>query len=176
MARKIITGDAELEKKLKGLSDKAADKIARSALSGAMWYTAKVMRRAAPVGATGDLQKSIGSRFEKGNKKNKPVAKVGINVGKQTKKRQQKTQAEIGRIIRAPHGHLVALGTKRRTRKTIGGRFAFLNPAKPEQLTTGVMPAEPFVKQAYEAARAGVTAAMTKRATKALAREVAKQK
>jgi HK97 gp10 family phage protein len=173
MARKIITGDVELEKKLKGLADKSADRVARAALGGAMTAVTKVMRKMAPVGATGNLKRSIGSRFEKGNKKNKPQAKVGINVGRRTKK--QRSQAEAGRIVGAPHGHIVALGTKRRTRKAIGGKFAFLNPVIPEQLTTGVMPSDPFVRQAYEAARAAVTAAMTKRATKALAREVAKQ-
>lgn len=182
MARKIITGDAELEKRLKGLADKSADRVARAALGGALSATAKVMRRAAPVGATGNLKRSIGSRFEKGTKKNKPQAKVGINVGKRTAKKKNALSERFGEKMAAPHSHLVGLGTKRRIRTRLGGKFA--THAKlsknlaidQEKLTTGVMPANQFVKQSYEAARAGVSAAMTKRATKALAREVAKQK
>jgi len=184
MARKVITGDKELEATLKGMADKAADRVARAALGGALSTVTKEIRSKAPVGKTKNLKTSIGSRFEKGSKRNAPVAKAGINVGKRTSARAKKLIEKLGQGMVAPHSHLVGLGTKQRIRKRIGGRFASqandnlsqnltIDQAK---LTTGTMPSNPFVKQAYEAANSKMGAAMRKRASKALDREAAKAK
>jgi len=171
MARKFLTGDKELEAMLKSLADKAADKIAKSALGAGLTVIRKAIKKAAPVGPTGNLKASIGKRLEKGKRGGVMTAKAGINVGKKTKK--EKT---TGIMARAPHAHLVALGTQRRSRKTLGGKFATIVNPTPEQLATGTMPANPFVKQAAESAMGAASIAMRKQAAKALAREAAKAK
>jgi hypothetical protein len=112
MARQIVTGIPELERTLKTLADKAADRVARSAIGGGLTVAAKRIRQAAPKGKTGALKKSIRSRFERQKGSRPTTAKVGINVGK-----QKKTAAAMAKQIRAPHAHLVALGTKRRRRR-----------------------------------------------------------
>ena len=106
MARKIITGLPELEKTLKNLADKTADKIARSALRAGVVVVAKAEKAAAPVGKTGQLKASIGSRVGKG-RGGIFQAKAGVNVGKRTKAKQAKGPM-------APHAHLAALGTQPR--------------------------------------------------------------
>ena len=167
MARKILTGDKELEATLKKLADKSADRVARSVLGAGLTVIAKAMRNAAPVGKTGSVKASIGKRNQRNKRKGLFEAKAGVNVGK--KKKQLSTA-----IATAPHGHLVALGTKPRFRKSIGGRFGYIKNPSQQQLSTGTMPSNPFIKQAYESARGNAAAAMKKRAEKALAREAIK--
>lgn len=165
MARSILTGVPEIEATLKALSDKVGDKIARGALRAGISVIAREMRKTAPVGATGQLKRSIGTKVGKSSK-GVFVAKAGINVGKKTRKK--------GRF--APHGHLVALGTVKRHREKIGGTYGWIKPLNPtpEQLTTGVMPSNPFVKTAYQATRSRAMSVMNKQAAKSLAREAAK--
>lgn len=166
MARRVITGLPELEKTLKGLRDKTADKIAKAALRAGVTVVARAQRKAAPVGATGAVKKSIGSRVGKG-RNGVYQAKAGVNVGK-------RTAAKIRKGPLAPHSHLVALGTQQRRRKTIGGRFGYITNPTDQQLSTGKGPANPFIRQAYQSARASARAAMLRQAAKTLAREVAK--
>ena len=169
MARQIITGVPELEAVLSKLADKAADRVARSAIGGGLTIAAKRIKQAAPKGKTGAIRKSIKSRFKRAQGGRAPSAKIGINVGK-----QKKTAEGFAKRIKAPHSHLVALGTKPRKRKRIGGKFAFLREPTDQQLSTGAMPANPFLKQAFEAARPETMQRMRERAAKALAREVEK--
>lgn len=171
MARQVITGHKEIEDAISQLIDKVADKVARAALGGAMSATAAAIRREAPKGPSGNLRRGIKGRFVNGSRKNKPTAKVGVNVGKQSR-----AEREAGRILRAPHAHLVALGTAKRQRKSIGGRFAYLSTPTAEQLSTGTMPANDFVRRGYQAASGKSAAAMIKRAIKALEREAKKLK
>lgn len=172
MARKILTGDKELERTLKTLADKAADRVAKGTLGAGLTVIAREMKRDAPVGKTGHLKSEIGKRNERNKRKGLYEAKAGIGVGKRKKPKSQKGQTQ--RIAGAPHGHLVGLGTKPRTRKKLGGRFAYIKNPTSQQLSTGTMPANPFVKRAYHAARSSAETAMQKRAAKALAREAAK--
>jgi HK97 gp10 family phage protein len=168
MARKILTGDKELEATLKQLSDRHADRIAKSALGAGLGKIQAAIRKVAPVGPTGNLKAGIGRRLEKGNRGGKFTAKTGINVGKRKAGKTTKGPA--------PHAHLVALGTKPRTRKVIGGKFGFITKPTDEQLSTGTMPSNPFVKQAYQSSRSAAFAAMRKLAAKVLAKAVAKRK
>lgn len=169
MARQFITGDKELEANLRKLGDRIADKVAKSAIRGMMTATASGIRKEAPVGKTRGLRKSIGSRLEKGRRGRSPTAKVGVGVGK-----QRKTAAKLNKRATAPHRHLVALGTVARTRKRIGGRFSYLRNPTAEQLSTGIMPANPFVKRGVAASRSKAAASSRRRAQKTLAKEVAK--
>jgi hypothetical protein len=156
---------------LRHLADKSADKVARAALGGSLSVMARNIKKAAPKGATGNLRSSIGSRFEKGSRKNRERVRAiaGINVGKRTKK-----EKEAGSRIRGPHAHLVALGTKARFRKKIGGEFASIKHPSKEQLSTGVMPSNRFVRNAAGQGRAAMLKASQKRAAKALEREAVK--
>jgi hypothetical protein len=171
MARQILTGVADIEKLLSGLSDKAGDKIARSALGAGLGLVAKKIKKAAPVGKTKALRNSIGKRFEKQKRPQWFQAKAGVNVGK-----QKKTAEGFKGHLKAPHAHLVALGTRYRERDKIGGRFSYIkNPTK-TQLTTGEMPSNPFLKQAYMSAKAEASERMKIKAKERLAKELAKAK
>jgi hypothetical protein len=88
------------------------------------------IKKAAPVGKTGMLKKSIGSRFQRASKGRPVVAKAGVNVGKKKKK-------EIN-TKRAPHAHLVALGTKARTRKRLGGKYAYITRPVTRSTVNGI--------------------------------------
>ena len=171
MARQILTGVAEIEKILSGLSDKAGDKIARSALGAGLGLVAKKIKKAAPVGKTKALRNSIGKRFEKRKRPQWFQAKAGVNVGK-----QKKTAEGFDGRINAPHAHLVALGTSGRKRKRIGGRFSYIRKPTAAQLSTGTMPANPFLKQAYMSAKAEASERMKAKAKERLAKELAKAK
>lgn len=160
-ARMWITGDAELEGKLRHLEMKVADRIAKSCLSAGLTVLARGMKKLAPVGETGALKASIGRRLEKGKRGGVFTAKAGINVGKISSKQAAK---DLRRIAKAPHSHLVALGTKPRTRKTIGGKFGYIKNPTSQQLSTGSMPSNEFVRIAYLASKSAVAAAMRRRA------------
>ena len=169
MARKILTGDKELERTLRKLADKAADRVARNTLGAGVTVINKAQRQAAPVGPTGNAKADIGKRNERNERSGVFEAKTGVGVGKKA------TKLRKG-IVNAPHGHLIALGTKPRTRKTIGGKFSYLKKPTQQQLSTGTMPSNPFIKRAYESSRAAAQSKMKTAATKSLAREAIKAK
>lgn len=171
MARLVLTGDKQIEATLKKLSDKGADKIATAAVRAGLNVISAGIRKESPKGETGTLKKSIGSRFEKKTRRTTTTAKAGIGVGK-----RKRSEKDVKRIIRAPHGHLVALGTAQRTRKTIGGAFRSIVNPTPEQLSTGTMPSDPFVKRGYEKAKAKAAAKMKARAAMALEKVAAESR
>lgn len=168
MARKILTGDKELERTLKRLEDKVADRVAKSALGSGLTVMAKAIKQSAPVGNTGALKASVGKRNLRNRRKNIHEAKVGINVGKVSKKQKAEGTA------RAPHSHLVGLGTGPRTRKALGGKFAFIRNPTAQQLSAGSMPKNPFVKEAVRSAMGSVSVKMKSQAAKTLSREAAR--
>ena len=101
----VVTGIAELDLALARLDDRTQRRIARPAISRGLTFLKRKIRKNAPVGPTGSLKKSIGTRFKKDRRKGMTSGKVGIDVGKKAK-----DQSEVN----APHGHLVALGTQQR--------------------------------------------------------------
>lgn len=152
MARQVITGDRQLERALTRLADKSADRVASAAVRGGLGELRKAQRKLAPVGETGALKKSIGSRFEKKRGRSPLVtAKAGINVGKR----------KSGSTV-APHSHLVGLGTGER----------FLKSGK----SVGRMPANNFISVATLSSQSKQQAAMSRRAARALEREAQKAK
>lgn len=142
MARAIITGDKRLDRKLAALSSKDSRIARRSAVMAALTVIAKGIRTEVPVGETKALKKSIGSRMRKekrGARKGQTEAKVGVNVGKK-------------KDNRAPHSHLVALGTKDRwtgTRswKNKGGTVT-KSTGNPRRYR-GKMPTNDFVERGF---------------------------
>lgn len=169
MARAILTGDKQIERLLRGLQDKAADRVAKSVINAELTALVKAQRRLAPVGKTGRLKKSLGKSLKR-KAKTDYRAKAGLNVGTKTEK---SLQTKKGRG-QANHGHLVALGTRQRFRKTIGGKFAYVVRPSSTQLSAGVMPRNDFIRRATAQATAGLQAAGLKAAAKAIKRELAK--
>ena len=169
MARKFLTGDDKLEGMLRYLETKVADRVAKSSLSAGLMVLARGMKKLAPIGETRALADSIGRRLEKGKRGREFTAKAGINVGKMAKKLRE--------VVKAPHSHLVALGTKKaRTRKKLGGKFAYITNPTPRQLSTGVMPSNDFVRIAYMVSKNAVERAMRRRAERRLASEAARKR
>lgn len=164
-----LTGVKEIDAVIRKMASKDGDKIAKAAISGGLAELAKGIKSEAPKGATGLLRKSIGKRFEKPSGKKLVTAKAGVNVGK-----QKTTAKAINGRPRAPHIHLVALGTVARTRKQIGGRFSYIQNPTAKQLSTGTMPSNPFVKLGAGKAQSKILGKMTKNAAKAMERQALK--
>lgn len=175
----LTTGVEDLDANLKQLAGPVAQRISRAAIKAGAMEVAKYQRMAAPVGPTGNLRKSIGYRADRAS--NGLVrAKAGINVGKQPVRGG--TYKAISTHTRqywqgAPHSHLVALGTKSRTRQRIGGKFRYLEPnayhtQPPRSRSTGKMPANPFIRQAAASAAGPAQYAIRNKIAAGIAAEV----
>lgn len=147
------------------LGNAGARRIANSMQAAGTTAAVKSARAAAPKGETKETSKSVGKRVIRRDKAGLIVSKIGINVGHRKASQVQKGE---------PHAHLVGAGTKPRFRKRIGGRFAYIRRPTPGQLSTGTMPALPFVPEAVSGAGTNIRAAMEKAGQKAVAREVAR--
>lgn len=136
----VMRGFPELVRRLNELAQKGAQRAATGAIKKGMTIVARGMRSKAH---TPGLKKSIGKRFKRKRKDGTVTAKVGIDVGK---KRDQQV----------PEAHFVALGTKPRIRKRIGGKFAYLEP-NPRSRATGKMTANDFVGAGFAASASAAT-------------------
>ena len=136
MAVVRVTGVKTVDRRLKRLALKDAKRIGRQAINKGMTPIVKQLRKETPKGPTGNLRKAVGKRNKKNRETGVQEAKVGYNVG--LKHRKTKPGAKRKARRRAPHAHLVALGTKKR----------FWKSGK----STGKMPANKAVARAYRAA------------------------
>ena len=163
----FFTGFEPMMKNLQQLeSPKIRDRIIKEGLGSGLNRLRTAIRKEAPKGPTGILRGAIGRQVKKGKQGGVWFAKVGVNVG-----------VKRASARRAPHGHLVALGTKQRSRRHIGGRFSFLDAAAqkhPLMLSTGKMPENDFVGRGYNKAIGKAMATLEKRIAKKLASEVKK--
>lgn len=159
-ARIYMTGDKQVERMLRNMQTKDADRISKRCIRAQLNEGVKEVRKGAPRGETKALAKSVGARLERKRKTHEVVGKFGINVGKRSKK----AVASRGKTHRAPHGHLVALGTKLRTRKRIGGKFAGITNPTAQQLRTGRMNPNKFVSEGTARARPKMAAAAQRKA------------
>lgn len=147
-----ITGDKALDRKLATLSTKGSRRARTAAVRAGMTQIARGIRSEVPVGETKALKKSIGSRVAKakrGRNKGTTQAKSGVNVGKKKAKR-------------APHSHLVALGTDRRD--TESGR------------DRGVMPDNDFVRRGFDKSAGTAKTKMLAKLGQTIEKEAAKAK
>lgn len=111
----VVTGERELIRELKRWEKQGGERLGRKVLGAALRSFAAGVKKSIPATTTPGrstkrLKASVGYRVVRGHAR-KQVGKVGFRVGK-------------GRANKAPHAHLFILGTKRRTRRRIGGRFA----------------------------------------------------
>jgi HK97 gp10 family phage protein len=117
------------------------DRMQRKAINRALKPAAAILRKQAksmaPKGVTGNLKRSIRVRALRGM----PPA---ISVHPTYKI--------------APHKHLVHEGTKERTRKSIGGKFAYLGPNTSEATrSTGKIEGNPFFTDAWKIVQSRVS-------------------
>lgn len=82
MALPPLTGDKELDKKLRRLGDKGAKKVARKAVGQALTVVSRAAKREAP---NKTVRRSIGKRLKR-SKGLVASAKAGVNVGKKKSK------------------------------------------------------------------------------------------
>lgn len=132
-----LEGDEKLARRLLALERKDAGRIARKALGKGLTQIAKGIRQQAPTAVKPEarrrLKKSVGTRNKRNRIKGVREAKAGLNVGKKR-----------GSAARMPHAHLIALGTRPRHRKRIGGAARPRSRASrhfAENTSTGTMPA-----------------------------------
>jgi hypothetical protein len=107
---------------------------------------------------------AIGMRNERSKTSRLFESKVGVNVGK-----RGRTQAKRW----AP---LIVLGSQRRQRKMIGGKFSFITKPTNAQLSTGHVKATNIVKRGYASAQGSMNSAMRKAFERSVKREAARAK
>ena len=173
-----IFGSERTASNFLALAGPAQERVRKSMLREGLKPLAEAERAAAPIGKTGSVKASIGSRIMPTRRGGE--AKAGINVGKKFP----------GKIVSrgihfkqpsgfyAPHAHLVALGTKRRVRSRIGGKYSWLEGrgrsllGKRLNRGTGSTSPNPFIRRATSASREEVIARMRWAAGPAIGREV----
>jgi HK97 gp10 family phage protein len=143
-----VLGDQELIQALAAVSEAADRRIIRSALSKSLTPVVRALRAAAPVGEGKELKKSAGKRVKKKKRTGITEAKAGYNVG--------------GGKTKAPHAHLVTLGTEDRYTK----KGAFRGHVKPDELAA----------EAWKQSASQQQQIMRDEVRKGILKEVAKQK
>jgi HK97 gp10 family phage protein len=174
--RTDVKGVEQLSAKLAVLDSKGAVRASGKAIRAGLRVYQKAQQAAAPV-KTGRLKKSINIRFRrrgKGSERNVIRAIAGLNVARKG-----------GNALRAPHAHLVALGTQPRWagvrygRRRLKGGKSVADESR-DRLTgkplnyRGVMPANPFVRQASMAAEPAAEEATRATLKREISAEIAK--
>lgn len=178
-----MTGVEELQAKLQDLAYAGASRASSKGIRAGLKVLENAQKAAAPVGKTGALKASIGSRFLK-VRKGFTTAKAGINVGRKRTKVGVEAKGRDKKY--APHSHLVALGTQPRWagvkygRVKVGRNKSRYAPEK-DTLTgkrvryTGIMPANPFIRNSSQAAEGKAIEAMKQATLDGIAKEIAKR-
>lgn len=115
MSRRLLTGVEELDKKLEGLKNGAANKISRPALTKAARYLLKVMKQNVPANMK-DAKRALGMRVDQkgGKSKNEQRSKVGAGVGRGSKAEPKGNRSSGGVGIGGQNIHWFILGTQNR--------------------------------------------------------------
>lgn len=156
MAERIVTGVKELDRKLKLLDRKAANRAARAGLNKGARLSAKKIKAEIPSKQK-SIRKAIGSSGAKKQANGITTAKAGAGVGKRTKAVDRANKPGVG--ISKQNIHWWVLGTNQRTRKGGG--------------STGAMPPHPIVKRAVGSG-VDIIAAIKEGTMTQFAKEVAK--
>jgi len=145
-----LLGEKQLLRKLDRLSDKIGRRVLAKAMRAASRPVIKAARANVPTDS-GNLKKSLGVRLKFYRGSGTEVAIVGPRIrGQRTTTIKSGANAGKERVTKGlygRHGHLVEFGTQARYTKT--GKF------------TGIMPANPFMRRAWDsmhkaAERAGI--------------------
>jgi HK97 gp10 family phage protein len=159
-----VDGIDALRSRMAELAVNGVDRASRKGLRAGVRELAAAQKAAAPVGTPGrknrrgepikpgGLRRAIRSRVvtqTKGHGRGITRAKAGMNVGLRPDDRR-----------RAPHGHLVAKGTKKRQTKTGQNR--------------GTMPANDFIRKASASAASRAVQTMQRVTAEELRKEIAR--
>jgi len=160
----LVVGFSAMRKRLSVLaSPKIRDRIAKSGLGSGLNIVRTGIRKEGPKGIRG----AIGRKIKKGKSQGSWFAYAGINVGKMGGGNRKYTFG---------FGHLVALGTAERHRDKLGGKFKSIENPTDDQLSTGEMPSNDFVKRGYSNSIGRAMAALDRRVGQKVDQEVEKLK
>lgn len=163
-AGRIVTGVKELDRKLKKVETKLANKAARAGLLKGVRLGAKLAKKEVPSKLK-SVKKSIGSSVKKskgGESKGITQAKFGVSVGKKSKAKPAKRSSHGGVGITSDNVHWFVLGTA--NRETSSGK------------STGRMPANDIIQKAFKSGKSKIRKAVVSKATEVLKKELAKLK
>jgi hypothetical protein len=148
-----LTGLHELAQSLKRMGYRGTA-IARAGVGAGLSAARTAIKSAAP----GDVKNEVGARMLK-TEGHVVRGVVGLGVGGAA-------------AAEKPHGHLIVLGTVERYRESIGGAYGG-NVSHPTQaqLSTGIMPSKPFVRDAYLGALGKITERMRQAVQRSIERD-----
>lgn len=153
-----ITGVREVDRRLANIEKRDARRIGRNAARAGASQVSKGIKSAAPIGETKGLKRSIGWRHAKNRRKAIQETKAGINVGKKV---TDKNRSKYG-------GHLV-MPKGDRTRKRIGGKFAYLD-GDVDPTTGKIGSPLRFVAEGWQRAKGAALSAMKTKVREGFAR------
>ncbi len=130
-----LHGLDQLVKRLKKLETRSGRKILRKGTRAASSPIRKAVKKAAPVGKTGNLQESIDRKFKFYSGSTTDVAVIGPRINK-----AKKWKGFLGWIVE--------FGTGERTIKDWRGLHKRGLVSAPIAVSSGKMPANPFAKRA----------------------------
>lgn len=168
MAERILTGDKALDRKLKRLERKSANRIARSGLGKGARVAAKAIKAEVPSSMK-SVRRSIGSYVKKakrGPNAGITEAKAGFSVGTKKKRAASVEKNRAGKPgvgISFWNAHWWVLGTNNRDRWRTG------------QGPTGSTEGHDVVPKAIGGAKSSIRAAIAEGTKKALIREAKKR-
>lgn len=180
-----ITGDKELDKNLRRLGGKSANKVSAAAIRAGMRIIQKGIKSEIPSHMK-ESRKSIGSRFKRNTRKGDGIvmAKVGAAVG--MKKTKQEAAAERAKAthsqgkgargkrpgvgISANNIFWLLMGTKERFHDPV-----VTATGKKLGASTGVMPKLGAVRRGYAKTKDAATKKIIENLRKGIAREAAKK-
>jgi hypothetical protein len=150
------------------LATKETKPAMRSGINAGLSVLAKGIRQAVPARYK-KLRRTVGKSFKRvstGAGQYTMTAKVGFAVAKKRAKMKAITNV-------APHW--VILGTKKRIRKTIGGKFSWVKRPSRAQRTTGRMSEVKIVRAAFTASVGAATKATRDGVLKYIERKAARK-
>lgn len=151
---RVLTGDKALDRRLKSLERKAANRAARAGLWKGARLAARLIKKEVPAKQK-SVRRSIGSSVKKDRSK-VTKAKAGAAVGRARKtsiaKAKSRDASRSGVGISAQNIHWFIMGTDNRTQNTTGR-------------STGSMPPHPMVKNAMQGGGSRAVVAAIKEGT-----------
>lgn len=135
-----ITGNKEIDRKLKRLATSGQKRVARAALGKALTVLARGIRNAIDPKQK-SAKKTVGTKNKKNKKTGIHEAKVGLGVGKRTKSKKERT-SKAGVGISKENIHWLTLGTTERT-TDYGKSTGAMPPVGRGWVKKGVKAAEP---------------------------------
>ena len=114
MTERIVTGHKAIDRRLRHLARKSANKAARAGLNKGVRIGAKELKKAVPSRLK-SVRATIGSSVKKSKKTGVTVAKFGFAVGKSRRKKAAKRSTIAGVGISRQNVHWWVLGTSHRS-------------------------------------------------------------